>query len=83
MTVSQEAVAEQIMNHVMQRVDGLVAVAKLGIIHDDGGKVGTLTTMAKCVQESLPGVKEMSRFIAVLLVDRAIKELAEQEPSEE
>jgi hypothetical protein len=83
MTASQEAVADKIMDSVMQRVDGLVAMAKLGIANDDGGKVGTLTTMAHCVEEALAGTTEMSRFISVLLVDRAIKELAEQSTREE
>jgi hypothetical protein len=52
-----------------------VEIAKLQMMLDDGGKAGALQVLAENLEKAFDSQREMARFISILLVDRAVKEL--------
>jgi hypothetical protein len=71
---SKEENFDALMAYVMKGVDGLVELAKMQIVMDDGGKVRTLNALADTCEARFD-TRKMARFIAVLVTDRAVREL--------
>lgn len=72
---TREEAAEEIMAHVVSRVEGLVELAKLSIASNDGGKAEALVMLAAAVDDVMGTKEQTARFVSVLIVDRALREL--------
>ena len=75
MSVREQA-AETIIAGVMAHTGGLVELAKLALAESDGSRAHALTLMSEALEESQLDKLTMARYISVLIVDRAAREMA-------